>query len=949
MKKVTGMLKRIGFGVLGPGLAIITCSLAGPQAFGIQTASTGIAVQQAQPPENVPIALNGTDLLDHPENIQGVDGNPDKMIDWSQYRQIERYFLKQIAATPAKRDQLWQPDFSSRNSYENSVRDHRRHLREMLGLIEPSPGKADIKIIRESEGLRIDAVKIALDEDFGVSALLFVPESPKRKAAVIAIPDADQSAEEFAGVAEGMAPAGWLRELLGRGIAVAIPEMVERRADHPLSAKAGGHDRRLMLWRLGFLVGRTLVGIEVQQVMALADFLAAQPEIDSNKIGVWGEGQGGMTALYAAAVDERLATATVQGYFEQREDSWKEPIDRVIYGQLNEFGDAEVAALIAPRPLTVVTQSSAPAAKESVGAELKRARRFYQGLGAQDQLTVIYTASGGEQTSALAMSSVLSSQRAGDLPTISYEASEEQVLATRNEHFEALFRYLRRLCNQSDAVRTNHWRLASTLPQKRKEKVAQLHEELSKLMGVLPDQDIPLHPRTLLIGETDKFLAYEVVLDTVPGVTAYGHLLVPREVAGGVNKKLPAIICQHGFGSAPKYVSGIGTNLEPETHTEHLVGERLAERGYVVFAPYMTVPEDPGGPRSDLIDSIVRKAASIGMMRTSIELAKLHRIVDFLQSLPFVSAQRIGYYGLSYGGYAAIWMPPLEPRLSFTIISGHFNDWTQEVIAEGAHHYWAISDEDFYNWNVLNRFTHPELIAAMWPRPTCVEWGIHDAITPPEWHKRVWDDLTANYIKPWEMIGKVVDEDFVGPHSIHGIGTFFFADRWLKPERSAARNYGCDEDYCDLIVSPGFHGYAPRSEVPYVTQRLDSTDDSVIEGRFYVSSLSPSLTGIKLRLSRVGNPGDLIVRLGSQEGGKDIGELRLSAAEIYPRYDLWYELNLKEPAALDPRKLYWLEVRSASGKAPLDTYTMYGPKPMGGVDFPHNFGLAFQVLTKEGK
>ena len=171
--------------------------------------------------------------------------------------------------------------------------EHRQHLRKMLGLIELHPGKADVKVLEERGGLRIDAVKIALDGDFNVSALVFLPEGSNRKAAVIAIPDADQSAEEFAGVAEGMVPAGWLRELLGRGIAVAIPEMVERRSDHPFSEKAGGHDRRLMLWRLGFVVGRTLVGMEVQQVMALADYLAAQAEIDNNKIGVWGEGQGG--------------------------------------------------------------------------------------------------------------------------------------------------------------------------------------------------------------------------------------------------------------------------------------------------------------------------------------------------------------------------------------------------------------------------------------------------------------------------------------------------------------------------------------------------------------------------------------------------------------------------------------------------------------------------------
>jgi dienelactone hydrolase len=942
--------RKISFEVIVVGLAITTCWLLRAQTPAVQPAANDVAGQDAASPANAPMALKGTDLLNHAESIQPVYGNPDEVIDRSQYDQIVQYFLKQIAATPAKRDQLWQPNFSSRQAYEESVSEHRQHLRKMLGLIKLTPGKADVKVLNENGSLRIEEVKIALDGDFSARALVFLPESASQKAAVIAIPDADQSPEDFAGIAEGMTTAEWLRELLGRGIAVAIPEMVERRADHPFCLKAGGHDRRLMLWRLGFIVGRTLVGMEVQQVTALADYLAAQPAIDGKKIDVWGKGQGGMTAFYAAATDERLAGATIQDYFEQREESWKEPVDRVLYGQLNEFGDAEVAALIAPRPLTIVTQSGEPAEFGSVGAEVKRAQRFYKGLGALSQLTAIEVASGADETSALATVSMLGSEREGDLPQITYRVSQEQILDARNEHFEALFRYLRRLCDESDGVRTSYWKLAATPPEERPEKIAKLHSELSDLMGVIPGQDVPLHPRTLLIGETDKFLAYAVVLDTVPGVTAYGHLLVPRSVAGRGDKKLPAMICQHGFGSAPKYVSGVGTNLEPETHTEHLFGERLAERGYVVFAPYITVPHVPTANWADLTNPIVREAASIGMMRTSIELAKLHRIVDFLQSLPFVDGRRIGYYGLSYGGYSAIWMPPLEPRLSFTIISGHFNDWRLQLTAEGPHHYWALPDDDFYNWNILNRFTHPELIAAMWPRPVCIEWGIQDGITPPEWHKHTWDYLTANYLNPWEMTDKVADEDFIGPHTIHGIGTFFFADRWLRPERSAGRDYGCDNDsYCDLIVAPGFHGYAPRSDVPYVTQLLDSTQDSIIRGKFYVSNVSPELAGIRLRLSRTGNPGDLVVLLGSEEGGNDLGELRLPAQEIYPSYDLWYELRLKQPIALDPRKLYWFEIRAASGNAPQDAYTVYGPKPMEGADFPHSFGLSFQILTKGGE
>jgi hypothetical protein len=99
------------------------------------------------------------------------------------------------------------------------------------------------------------------------------------------------------------------------------------------------------------------------------------------------------------------------------------------------------------------------------------------------------------------------------------------------------------------------------------------------------------------------------------------------------------------------------------------------------------------------------------------------------------------------------------------------------------------------------------------------------------------------------------------------------------------------------------------------------------------------------KVSRIGHPGDLVVKLGSQ-GGSDLGELRLSEKEVYETYDLWCELTLKHSVRLDPRKQYWFEVSSASGQAPQDAYVVYGPKPLGGTDYPQTFRLSFRLMTK---
>ncbi|MFN8008030.1 MAG: hypothetical protein U0V70_13595 [Terriglobia bacterium] len=134
-----------------------------------------------------------------------------------QRQQIIRYFRQQINATPAKRDRLWQPDFSSFNHYEISVREHRKHLREMLGLIPVTLGTPQNKVLYESAGLRIEDLTLSIDKELSARALIFSPQPRQAKAAIIAIPPEDQTREEFAGIVRVLRlPPGWSRCWNGR-------------------------------------------------------------------------------------------------------------------------------------------------------------------------------------------------------------------------------------------------------------------------------------------------------------------------------------------------------------------------------------------------------------------------------------------------------------------------------------------------------------------------------------------------------------------------------------------------------------------------------------------------------------------------------------------------------------------------------------------------------------
>ena len=108
-------------------------------------------------------------------------------------------------------------------------------------------------------------------------------------------------------------------------------------------------------------------------------------------------------------------------------------------------------------------------------------------------------------------------------------------------------------------------------------------------------------------------------------------------------------------------------------------------------------------------------------------------------------------------------------------------------------------------------------------------------------------------------------------------------------------------------------------------------------------------TGMRFKIARNGNPGDLVVRFGSSQGSSDLGQAHISSTEVYGQYDLWYEASLEKPVRLDPKKQYFFEIKAASGQAPNDCYTVFGPRPLGGEDYPSNFGLSFRTVTSKGE
>jgi len=144
------------------------------------------------------------------------------------------------------------------------------------------------------------------------------------------------------------------------GFTVLAPVLVNRAAEVSGNArvKMTNQPHREWLWRQAYVLGRHIIGYEIQKALAAVDWFR-EAAGSGARIGVAGYGEGGLIALYAAALDRRIGAAPVSGYFGSRQGLWEEPPYRLVWGLLAEFGDAEIATLIAPRGL-VVEHSAAP-------------------------------------------------------------------------------------------------------------------------------------------------------------------------------------------------------------------------------------------------------------------------------------------------------------------------------------------------------------------------------------------------------------------------------------------------------------------------------------------------------------------------------------------------------------------------------------------------------------
>jgi hypothetical protein len=676
-------------------------------------------------------------VLDRPLDVVMVEG-------------INRFAERELAASRDRRAAQWNRDYSTPEAYQQSIEPNRQRLAAMLGavdeLVDPRPAMElpDLGEDDEIEDL-YSGVRVRWDVLEGVTAegRYLVPAQRDRhgvvrpvltRAHVIVIPDSSQTPEELCGLAPAAPGMLLARRLVENGCSVLVVATLNRQDEcsgHP-DIRFTNIPHRELVYRCGFELGRHPIGYEaamLRQARAVHVGLLGELEEwddsvagDRLPVGIAGIGDGGMLALYTAALDPEFDAAYVAGYFEERESIWRQPIDRNVFGLLTEFGDADLASLIAPRPLVIdnappPTWDGPPAARPgrapfaapgritppdpaSVQREFARARAHYQQLGAAEEITLIPRRAGAtgpiseEGLAAfLASLGIESVAPPGDVPPPAEVDLAALDAARQKRLVGSLVRHTQMLLHRSDKMRDQFWKEADRSSVERWIETSQKYRDHvhEHMIGRMPPPTPALNPRSRKVIDEPTHVGYEVLLDVYPGspdpkdqrpgpdggtrertaAPALDSPLLTRDsslIAGGIlllprdlqpGERRPVVVCQHGLEGTP--MDTITTDESTRAWGAYKgFSTQLVQRGFIVYAPQNPYRGE------DEFRVIQRKSNPLGRSLFSYIIEQHRQTLRWLGTLPYVDPERIAFYGLSYGGKTAVRVPPLllspEPR-----------------------------------------------------------------------------------------------------------------------------------------------------------------------------------------------------------------------------------------------------------------------------------------------
>lgn len=589
-------------------------------------------------------------------------------------------FWRALAAAPCATP-AWHPDLSSQGTLRASTQPLRRRLIAIAGSPLPSAG-ALLKSVTVYRGSRYIVERVLITSRIPNTATFayVVRQSPmgRKTAAVVLLHGSGMqplealgwNVDNFYRAGERSSNAAFIAaalEFAEAGYTVYMPWLADNgqsAAWQQLSWATLEENGAALRARIKGLGPYNFV---VNEVAAGADYLSTLADVDIGKLAIVGWKEGAQIGAITAALDERFAAVV----------RLAAPIDRqrlraTVDGVMNEahfthadcgLGDQELAALLAPRALLYAYSTkdeSVSRVARFVSLPLATSiRELYKGLRQPKNFHLQ-----GDTTWSLANSRRVRSwvdsalsfvPRAVPAATVarqpqappSQEAWRDTTQANRQGYSTTLGTCVAR-SPRADLTSVGKF-LKSVEPFRR---------------GLATDLGIPLPAsgraitvrRTPIATRPGYSVEFVQIQSKRTPILISGLLAIPNT---GAAKHFPAIVSADGNAGLATPFGLMGRERTPYLNA---YGDALAATGTIVFVPYFPVefPE---------IAAVELAARTNGQTSFTYIVPMLSAAADLLLSMPEVDSTKVGIWGVSFGGFAALYAAALDTRFSSVVFS----------------------------------------------------------------------------------------------------------------------------------------------------------------------------------------------------------------------------------------------------------------------------------------
>lgn len=281
-------------------------------------------------------------------------------LSWNQSIAYNSYLMREVHQQFADRQIAIHKAFTSSKEMQKYLDNCRERYQKIVGAF-PEKGTLNARVVGQVQGTGYRIEKIIFESKPGryVTANLYMPEQ-----STTPVP----AALELCGHGlNGKGPFSNSAMLMAvNGIAVLVVDPIGQGERLQLINEEGkpltrGATTEHTLLNAGFnLVGTSLAAQEYWDNHRALDYLLTRPDIDSERIGIYGSSGGGTQTAYYVGLDPRVKVAAICSFFSTRERTLElqgpsDGCQHIPYEGREQLEVPDFALMMAPRPLLILS------------------------------------------------------------------------------------------------------------------------------------------------------------------------------------------------------------------------------------------------------------------------------------------------------------------------------------------------------------------------------------------------------------------------------------------------------------------------------------------------------------------------------------------------------------------------------------------------------------------